>query len=77
MRFFALGAFGRQLPCRGRQDIVVEDAATADPSGLGHRPVLRFGGKRIPRSRPGFAAAGATVIDNSSAWRMDPMSRSS
>ena len=37
-----------------------------------HRPVLRRRHRQPRRSRRAVAAAGATVIDNSSAWRMDP-----
>jgi aspartate-semialdehyde dehydrogenase len=53
------------------QDIVVEDAATADPSGLDI--ALFSAGATMSRVQaPRFAAAGVTVIDNSSAWRNDP-----
>ena len=52
-------------------DITVEDAATADYSGL---DVVLFsaGGATAKELAPTVAAAGAIVIDNSSAWRMDP-----
>ncbi|MEQ8247320.1 MAG: aspartate-semialdehyde dehydrogenase [Alphaproteobacteria bacterium] len=52
-------------------DIVVEDAATADYAGL---DIVFFsaGGSTSLALAPVVAAAGATVIDNSSAWRMDP-----
>ncbi len=52
-------------------EIVVEDAATADYSGL---DVVFFsaGGETSRKLAPRVAAAGATVIDNSSAWRGDP-----
>ncbi|MFZ6760134.1 aspartate-semialdehyde dehydrogenase [Undibacterium sp. Ji50W] len=51
--------------------IIVEDAATADYTGL---DVVFFsaGGETALRLAPVVAAAGAIVIDNSSAWRMDP-----
>lgn len=51
--------------------IVVEDAATADFSGL---DVVLFsaGGSTSKALAPKAAAAGAVVIDNSSAWRSDP-----
>jgi len=53
------------------QDILVEDAATADPSGLDI--ALFSAGATMSRVQaPRFAAAGVTVIDNSSAWRNDP-----
>ncbi len=52
-------------------DVVVEDAALADYSGL---DVVLFsaGGATSKELAPKVAAAGAVVIDNSSAWRMDP-----
>jgi len=53
-------------------DVRVEDAATADYSGLD--VVLCSAGAEASRSlAPRIAGAGATVIDNSSAWRMDPL----
>jgi len=52
-------------------EIVVEDAATADYSGL---DVVFFsaGGSTSRKLAPVVAAAGAIVVDNSSAWRGDP-----
>jgi len=53
-------------------DVTVEDAATADFTGLDI--VLCSAGAGASRSlAPRIARAGATVIDNSSAWRMDPL----
>ena len=51
--------------------VTVEDAATADYSGL---DVVLFsaGGSTSKEIAPKAAAAGAVVIDNSSAWRSDP-----
>jgi len=71
IRFFASArSAGTTLPWRGTQ-VLVEDAATSDPSGLDI--VLFSAGATSSRElAPRFAAAGATVIDNSSAWRMDP-----
>ncbi|OMC08374.1 aspartate-semialdehyde dehydrogenase [Mycobacterium sp. SP-6446] len=71
VRFFASSrSQGRKLPFRG-QEIEVEDAATADPSGLDI--ALFSAGKTMSLVQaPRFAAAGVTVIDNSSAWRKDP-----
>ena len=71
VRFFASArSQGRKLAFRG-QEIEVEDAETADPSGLDI--ALFSAGKTMSRVQaPRFAAAGATVIDNSSAWRKDP-----
>jgi aspartate-semialdehyde dehydrogenase len=71
IRFFASArSAGRTLPWKGGE-VTVEDAATADLTGL----ELALFSSGAPSSRelaPRFAAAGATVIDNSSAWRMDP-----
>src|ERR1044071_48766 len=71
VRFFASArSQGKKLPFRG-QEIEVEDAATADPSGLDI--ALFSAGATMSRVQaPRFAAAGVTVIDNSSAWRKDP-----
>ncbi len=51
--------------------VTVEDAATADFSGL---DIVFFsaGGSTSKALAPKAAAAGALVIDNSSAWRSDP-----
>jgi aspartate-semialdehyde dehydrogenase len=71
VRFFASArSQGRKLGFRG-QEIEVEDAATADPTGLDI--ALFSAGKTMSLVQaPRFAAAGVTVIDNSSAWRKDP-----
>src|ERR687893_1886568 len=70
IRFFASArSAGTTLPWKGT-DVVVEDAATADPSGL-DVALFSAGGATSKAQAPRFAAAGATVIDNSSAWRMD------
>ncbi|BDZ45746.1 aspartate-semialdehyde dehydrogenase [Naasia aerilata] len=71
IRYFASArSAGTTLPWRG-EDIVVEDAATADPSGL-DIALFSAGATTSRAQAPRFAAAGVTVIDNSSAWRMDP-----
>ncbi|MGG7508873.1 aspartate-semialdehyde dehydrogenase [Plantibacter sp. YIM 135249] len=71
IRFFATArSAGTTLPFRG-QDIVVEDVETADPSGL-DIALFSAGATGSRAQAPRFAAAGALVIDNSSAWRMDP-----
>ena len=71
VRFFASArSQGRKLAFRG-QEIEVEDAETADPSGL-DIALFSAGGKMSRVHAPRFAAAGVTVIDNSSAWRKDP-----
>jgi aspartate-semialdehyde dehydrogenase len=71
LRLFASArSAGRKLPWRDGQ-VTVEDAATADYSGLDI--VLFSAGKVTSRElAPRVAASGAVVIDNSSAWRMDP-----
>jgi aspartate-semialdehyde dehydrogenase len=71
VRFFASArSAGTVLPY-GDREITVEDAATADPSGLDI--VLFSAGATTSRAlAPRFAEAGAIVVDNSSAWRMDP-----
>jgi len=71
VRFFASArSAGKTLPW-GDGEIVVEDASTADPTGLD--VALFSAGATMSREQaPRFAAAGVTVIDNSSAWRKDP-----
>ena len=71
MRYFASArSAGTTLPWDG-QEITVEDAATADPAGL-DIALFSAGGATSKALAPVFAAAGAMVVDNSSAWRMDP-----
>ncbi len=61
---------GRRLDWRGTE-ITVEDATTADWRGLDL--VLFSAGATTSRAlAPRVADAGAIVVDNSSAWRMDP-----
>ncbi|MDT4950270.1 MAG: aspartate-semialdehyde dehydrogenase [Pseudonocardiales bacterium] len=71
IRYFASArSAGSMLTWEG-VDVRIEDAAAADPSGL---DIVLFsaGGSTSKELAPKFAAAGAIVIDNSSAWRMDP-----
>jgi aspartate-semialdehyde dehydrogenase len=71
MRYFASArSAGTTLKWKGT-DIVVEDAATADVSGL-DVALFSAGATSSRELAPRFAAAGAMVIDNSSAFRMDP-----
>jgi aspartate-semialdehyde dehydrogenase len=71
IRFFASArSAGTTLPFRG-EDIVVEDASTADPTGL-DVAIFSAGATTSRAQAPRFAAAGVLVIDNSSAWRNDP-----
>ena len=71
LRLFASArSAGRRRPWKD-QEIVVEDAETADYAGL---DIVFFsaGGAASKKLAPIVAAAGAIVIDNSSAWRSDP-----
>ncbi len=71
VRFFASErSAGTVLPF-GDRNITVEDVATADPTGL-DVAIFSAGGALSMVQAPRFAAAGVTVVDNSSAWRMDP-----
>jgi len=71
LRLFASArSAGQRVPRRGGE-IVVEDAGMADYAGL---DIVFFsaGGATSRELAPRVAAAGAVVIDNSSAWRGDP-----
>jgi aspartate-semialdehyde dehydrogenase len=71
IRYFASArSAGSTLPWKG-EDVVVEDAATADVSGL-DIALFSAGGATSKAQAERYAAAGVVVIDNSSAWRMDP-----
>ncbi|MFZ8911347.1 MAG: aspartate-semialdehyde dehydrogenase [Candidatus Nanopelagicales bacterium] len=71
IRYFASArSAGTTLPWKG-QEVLVEDVATADLSGI-DIALFSAGGATSKEFAPLFAEAGATVIDNSSAWRMDP-----
>jgi aspartate-semialdehyde dehydrogenase len=61
---------GRTLPWKGH-DITVEDASTADLAGI-DIALFSAGGSTSKALAPKYAAAGAIVIDNSSAFRNDP-----
>jgi aspartate-semialdehyde dehydrogenase len=52
-------------------EVEIEDLALADPSGI-DIALFSAGGDRSRAHAPRFADAGAVVIDNSSAFRMDP-----
>jgi aspartate-semialdehyde dehydrogenase len=71
IRFFASArSAGQKLEFAGTE-VVVEDTATADFAGLD--VALFSNGKTASlATAPKVVAAGAVVIDNSSAWRMDP-----
>jgi aspartate-semialdehyde dehydrogenase len=71
MRYFASArSAGSRLPWLDGE-VVIEDADTADPSGL-DLALFSAGAAASRVLAPRFAAAGALVIDNSSAWRRDP-----
>ena len=54
----------------GDEDLVVQDLATFDPSGV-DIALFSAGGSVSKEYAPKFAAAGAVVIDNSSTFRYD------
>ncbi|MEO7752673.1 MAG: aspartate-semialdehyde dehydrogenase [Terracoccus sp.] len=71
VRFFASArSAGTTLPFKG-EDVTVEDSATADFAGI-DIALFSNGGTASKELAPKVAAAGAIVIDNSSAWRKDP-----
>jgi aspartate-semialdehyde dehydrogenase len=71
IRYFASArSAGTTLPWKGA-DVVVEDTALADPSGL-DIAIFSAGASTSKAQAPRFAAAGVIVIDNSSGFRMDP-----
>ncbi len=71
IRFFASArSAGSTLPWADGE-VTVEDSATADFSGL-DIALFSNGGAASKELAPKVAAAGAVVIDNSSAWRKDP-----
>lgn len=71
LRLFASSrSAGRSLQWAGG-DVVIEDAETADYSGL-DIVLMSAGGATSKALAPRVADTGAIVVDNSSAWRMDP-----
>ena len=71
IRFFSSArSAGTTLTWKG-EEVVVEDVATADYSGI-DIAVFSAGATASREYAPKFAAAGAVVVDNSSAWRKDP-----
>jgi aspartate-semialdehyde dehydrogenase len=61
---------GKQITFKGKQVTIVsfEDAIAAKPAIA----IFSAGGSTSLKLAPLFAEAGITVVDNSSAWRMDP-----
>jgi aspartate-semialdehyde dehydrogenase len=71
IRFFSSArSAGSTLPW-GDGEVVVEDTGTADFSGL-DIALFSAGATMSREFAPKVAAAGAVVVDNSSAWRKDP-----
>jgi aspartate-semialdehyde dehydrogenase len=71
LRLFASArSAGRRLEWKGTE-LAVEDAASGDYAGI-EIALFAAGAPASRELAPAVAAAGATVIDNSSAWRMDP-----
>ncbi|MEZ5311389.1 MAG: aspartate-semialdehyde dehydrogenase [Microthrixaceae bacterium] len=71
IRYFASArSAGKTLPWKGTE-VVVEDTATADFAGI-DIALFSNGASNSREFAPKVAAAGAIVVDNSSAWRMDP-----
>ncbi|MGX1739485.1 aspartate-semialdehyde dehydrogenase [Corynebacterium flavescens] len=74
VRFFASArSAGQELEFRGEK-IVVEDLAQVTPESVADVDIALFsaGGSTSKQYSPVFAEAGATVVDNSSAFRKDP-----
>ncbi|WP_394280377.1 aspartate-semialdehyde dehydrogenase [Microbacterium sp.] len=71
LRLFATARSAGTTVTFGDHEIVVEDVATADPTGI-DIALFSAGATGSRAHAPRFAEAGAIVIDNSSAWRMDP-----
>ncbi len=71
VRFFASARSAGRTLAFGDRTVTVEDAATADPTGL-DIAVFSAGATTSRALAPRFAEAGVVVVDNSSAWRRDP-----
>lgn len=61
---------GKKLPFKGKEYAIIglEDAVAAKPDIA----IFSAGGDTSLEWAPKFAEVGTTVVDNSSAWRMDP-----
>ncbi|MBJ30038.1 MAG: aspartate-semialdehyde dehydrogenase [Acidimicrobiaceae bacterium] len=71
LRFFASARSAGSTIAWADREVVVEDTATADWSGI-DVALVSAGKTASLEYSPKIAVAGATVIDNSSGWRMDP-----
>ncbi len=71
VRFFASARSAGRVIAFGDREVVVEDARTAEVAGLD--VALFSAGAATSRAlAPRFVEAGVAVVDNSSAFRMDP-----
>ncbi|MBK8461973.1 MAG: aspartate-semialdehyde dehydrogenase [Nigerium sp.] len=71
VRFFSSAkSAGKVIGFKGKE-VTVEDTATADFSGI-DIAIMSAGATTSREYAPKLAAAGAVVVDNSSAWRKDP-----
>jgi aspartate-semialdehyde dehydrogenase len=71
VRFFASARSAGRVLVFGGEEVVVEDVVGADFAGI-DIALFSCGASTSAELAPRVAAAGAVVIDNSSAWRMDP-----
>ncbi len=71
IRLFASSRSAGSTITFGDREVTVEDADTADPAGI-DIALFSAGASTSRRLAPRFVEAGAVVVDNSSAWRMDP-----
>jgi len=71
LRLFATARSAGTAVEFGGETVIIEDIATADPTGI-DVALFSAGATGSRAHAPRFAEAGAIVIDNSSAWRMDP-----
>jgi aspartate-semialdehyde dehydrogenase len=71
VRFFASARSAGTVVPWGDRNVPIEDVAIADFSGI-DLALFSAGGGASREYAPRFAAAGAIVVDNSSAWRADP-----
>ena len=71
LRFLASARSAGSTIVWGNREVVVEDTDNADWSGI-DVALVSAGKTTSLEHSPRMAAAGVTVIDNSSGWRMDP-----
>ena len=71
LRAFASSRSAGRHVSWGDGEVLVEDAATADLAGL-DLAIFSAGRGTSLALAPRFVEAGALVVDNSTAWRMDP-----